>query len=395
MAQPKRRDGNSFRHAAQLLLKRTSDRTRSTPWKLFRLGSLLVVVAFGIPLTGSTQEIASALERADELPNAPGRGESSQTSSSQSSVPESSAGVFGAIRDTNGSVIVGATVVLSGQNIGERVGVSDGKGEFTFAGLPEGAFQVTIAAAGFETFVSGEILLGPGERRELPATDLAVAVTNTDVQVTATRDDIAEAEVKLAEKQRVFGILPNFYSSYIWDAAPLSPKLKFQLALRSTTDPVVFMVTGGLAGVEQAHNTFPGYDRGPGGYARRYGAAYADNVIGRMLGSAILPTIFHQDPRYFYKGKGSIPSRALYAIGETVVTRGDNGHRQPNYSHILGNFAAAGLSNLYRSSDDRSASLTIRNGFIITGSNAVANLVREFLLRKITSKVPDFEQGKP
>jgi hypothetical protein len=114
-----------------------------------------------------------------------------------------------------------------------------------------------------------------------------------------------------------------------------------------------------------------------------------------MIGSAILPSIFHQDPRYFYKGKGGVKSRALYAVGATFIARGDNGHLQPNYSHILGNFAAAGISNLYRASGDRSATLTIRNGFIITGTNAIGNLAREFLLKRLTSKVPPFAQGQP
>ena len=201
--------------------------------------------------------------------------------------------------------------------------------------------------------------------------------------------------VKAAEQQRVFGILPNFYSSYIWDAAPMTTKQKFGLALRSTTDPVAFMIAGGVAGVEHWHNTFPGYGRGTEGYLKRYGAAYADNMVGRMVGSAILPSLLHQDPRYFYKGSGSITSRALYAIAQTVICRGDDGHSEPNYSHVLGNFAAAGISNLYRAPEDRSASLTIRNAFIITGSNAIGNLLREFILRKTTPEVPDYAQGKP
>jgi hypothetical protein len=114
-----------------------------------------------------------------------------------------------------------------------------------------------------------------------------------------------------------------------------------------------------------------------------------------MIGSAVLPSLLHQDPRYFYKGSGSITSRAVYAIKQTVICRGDNGRSEPNYSRVFGNFAAAGISNLYRAPEDRTASLTFRNGFIITASNAAGNLVREFLLRKITSKVPDYEQGQP
>ncbi len=114
-----------------------------------------------------------------------------------------------------------------------------------------------------------------------------------------------------------------------------------------------------------------------------------------MIGSAILPSLLHQDPRYFYRGTGSITSRTLYAIEQTFVCRGDNGRTEPNYSHLLGNFAAAGVSNFYHAPEDRSASLTVRNGFIITGSNAVSNLLREFLLKELTPKVPKYANGKP
>jgi hypothetical protein len=246
-----------------------------------------------------------------------------------------------------------------------------------------------------ESYRSDPILLHAGESLELPPTALRIASTSTEVQVFASSAQIAQAQVQLAEKQRVLGIIPNLYSSYVWNVAPLTTKLKFDLAFRSTVDPVAFLLAGGVAGAEQAHNTFPGYGPGPEGYAKRYGAAYGDNVIGRMIGSAVLPSLFHQDPRYFYKGKGSASSRALYAIGATFIARGDNGHQQLDYSHILGNFAAAGLSNLYRSQADRSATLTIRNGFIITGTNAIGNLVREFVLKGLTSKVPPFAQGQP
>src|SRR5260370_7107519 len=87
----------------------------------------------------------------------------------------------------------------------------------------------------------------------------------------------------------------------------MTPKLKFKLSLRSTTDPVTFLVAAGLAGVEQRHNTFPGYGQGSEGYAKRFGAAYADTMVTKMVSRAILPTALHQDPRYFYRGSRSIP----------------------------------------------------------------------------------------
>ena len=146
---------------------------------------------------------------------------------------------------------------------------------------------------------------------------------------------------------------------------------------------------------EQWQNTFPGYGKGAQGYAKRYGAAYADEALSRMIGSAILPSLLHQDPRYFYRGSGSKKARALYAISQAVICRGDNGKMQPNYSYVLGSFAAGGISNLYHPAGDRGAGLTIGNGFLNVGAHAIDNLAREFLFRKLTPKVPDYAQGKP
>jgi hypothetical protein len=193
----------------------------------------------------------------------------------------------------------------------------------------------------------------------------------------------------------MLGFVPNYYTSYIWDATPMTPKLKFSLAFRSALDPFNFMVSAGIAGAEQSHKTFPGYGQGAEGYAKRFGASYADTLAHRMLSSAIFPAILRQDPRYFYHGSGSVRSRAVYAVVSTIITRGDNGRPQLNYSQLLGNFAAAGLSNVYRAPSDRQAILTLRNGLIITGSAAVTNLLREFLSRKLMPNVPAHATGKP
>src|SRR6185312_8622974 len=99
---------------------------------------------------------------------------------------------------------------------------------------------------------------------------------STTVHVVARTGEIAQAQLKLQESQRLLGIVPNFFSSYIWDAAPMSAKQKFGLTLRSNTDPVNFLLVATLAGLEQKHNTFPGYGQGADGYAKRFGAAYAD-----------------------------------------------------------------------------------------------------------------------
>ena len=196
-------------------------------------------------------------------------------------------------------------------------------------------------------------------------------------------------------KQRVGGVFPNFYSSFDWNAPPMLVKQKFQLSIRSIIDPVSFLSVAGVAGAEQYRNIFPAYGSGIEGYGKRYGAALANHVSGNLLGRAVYPSIFHQDPRYFYKGKGTIRKRALYAIPAAVMTRGDDGRWKSNYSQVLGDFSAAAISNLYYPAADRGASLVFFNGLADTGADMVSNLIREFLLKRVTSHVPQGANGQP
>lgn len=338
---------------------------------------------YGSPDGSSVQAISRS---GDSGQSAPGSGTSHQLPGS----------ISGTVQDTRGSAIAGAQVALVGH---DRAVISevtaDDKGAFTCAGLAPGSYGMSIYAAGFEPFAAEAVVVGAGERRELPAVALRVAPKNTTVDVTATLSEVAQEQVKQEEKQRIVGLLPNYFTSYIWNAAPIRPKQKFDMAVRTVVDPVAFLVVGGIAGVEQSHKTFPGYGQGAAGYAKRFGAAYADTVSARMLGSAVFPTLLHQDPRYYYRGSGTVRTRLLYALVSTVICRGDNGRLEPNYSHVFGSFTAAGISNLYRSPSDRQAGLTFRNGLIITGSGAVVNLLREFVSRQWTPNVPGFANGKP
>jgi hypothetical protein len=207
---------------------------------------------------------------------------------------------------------------------------------------------------------------------------------------------VAEEQVKEEEKQRVLAVIPNFYVSYIPNAAPLNAKQKFSLAWKTVIDPFTFVVVAGAAGVEQAQNHFAGYGQGTQGYAKRFGAGYADTVAGTFVGAAILPALLRQDPRYFYKGTGSTASRFAYAVSNAFICKGDNGRWQPNYSNVLGNLAAGGLSNLYYPEQDRNgAELTLENAAIGIGATAIANLFQEFIVRRLTPKVPKQGSGKP
>ena len=170
---------------------------------------------------------------------------------------------------------------------------------------------------------------------------------------------------------------------------PFPSKQKFRLGWKSTFDPVNLVIIGGVAGIQQATNTFSGYGQGAQGYGKRYGATFADVAAGTFIASAILPSLLKQDPRYFYKGTGSTKSRLLYAIGNAVICKGDNGRWQANYSNILGNLAAGGISNLYYPADDRSGvALTFENALVGIGATAATNVVEEFLMRKLTRNAP-------
>lgn len=293
--------------------------------------------------------------------------------------------VTGTIVDPTGAVVAAAHVTLTqpDQSASHET-LSGEKGQFTFANVAPGAFRLTVKAPGFAPQTSSGTLL-PGEIHTVPQIALAVAENVTDVEVALSRTDVAEEQIKDEEKQRIIGIVPNFYVTYDPHALPLTSKQKFKLATKTVVDPFTFLVVAGTAGIEQAQNHFVEYGQGVQGYAKRFGATYADTVSSTFIGGAILPALLKQDPRYFYKGTGSTHSRFLYAIRMSVVCKGDNGRWQFNYSNILGSLAAGGLSNLYYPALDRdSASLTFENAAIGLASNAVTNILQEFIVRKLT-----------
>ncbi len=309
--------------------------------------------------------------------------------------------ISGTVVEGTGAVIAGARVKLTREDPSlkeqspSQEALSGADGQYSFANIAPGPFHLTITSAGFATQTSSGILHS-GENYAVPQIALEVAEARTEVQVGLTQTEVAEEEIKVEEKQRALGIVPNFYVSYVQDAAPLTSKQKFELAWKTVVDPFTLLLVGGIAGVEQAQNHFDEYGQGAQGYGKRYGAGYADTVAGTFIGSAILPSLLKQDPRYFYKGSGSKGSRILYAIANSVICKGDNGRWQANYSNILGSLAAGGLSNLYYPAEDRNgAGLTFENAAVGIGATAISNLFQEFVIRKLTPKAPNHDPAKP
>ena len=214
--------------------------------------------------------------------------------------------------------------------------LSDDAGQFFFVNIAPGPFRLTLSATGFalET-VSGT--LHPSESYTNPRITLTLEPVVTRVRV---GPEVAEEEIKDQEKQRVLGVVPNFYVTYLRDAAPLSPKQKFELAWKTTLDPVMFGLVGAVAGLQQARNSF----------------------------------------------SGSVRSRFLYAVATSVISKGDDGRWQPNYSSMLGSLAEGGISNLYDPPQDRGGELIFENALIGIGESAGANLLQEFVIPKLTPK---------
>jgi Carboxypeptidase regulatory-like domain len=310
------------------------------------------------------------------------------------SAPVASGSIAGVITDTDAAGIPSARITL--ENVDSKAGQtteSDTHGAFIFNSIPAGNYLVMVRANGFSSWkIKDVILLRDGESFVLPEVQLGVEEISTTVNA-ISMEDLAEREITAEEHQRILGILPNFYVSYLPNAAPLTRKQKFKLAAHISVDPMTYVSTGITAGIEQWQGDFGGYGQEFSGYAKRYGASYGDRLSSTFLGAALLPSLLHQDPRYFYRGHGNVIVRALYAISTVAVCKGDNGHWQPNYSNVFGNLGAAGISSLYYPQSDRhDIQVTVDNTLLGVAEGAFGTLFQEFLLHHFTHGAPPKSQ---
>jgi hypothetical protein len=308
----------------------------------------------------------------------------------QISAPEPQSGtVTGTVEDVDGEVVPGATVSVDGPAPSDhRTLTADENGFFTLNDLrPASSLKITVNKKGFAAWTSPAVILTPGQFMDMTEIHLSLADVDTTVDAIMP-EQLALQQVKAEEKQRILGVIPNFYVNYDKNPMPLTTKMKYQLALKATTDPVTIGGAALLAGIYQAADT-PNYVQGLKGYGQRFGATYTDGFTDIMIGGAVLPSLLHQDPRYFYQGTGTKTSRALHAISAPFVAKGDNGQWQFNYSSIGGDLASGAISNLYLPQSNRGVSLVFTGALMTTGGRIVNALAQEFLLHKITSTGKD------
>jgi hypothetical protein len=308
-----------------------------------------------------------------------------QNSAEQTPLAEGSANVAGTVVDVSGASVSGAEVSLThGDGTQPHTMVSEANGDFSFTKILPGSYLVTVNAQGFAPFTSAEFVISVQQAYEVPNVSLSIATANIEVTVRPT-EMIAAEQIRAEEKQRVIGFFPNFYTSYIYDAAPLTSKQKFSLATRGTFDPVAMLGVGLAAGIEQGTNAYAGYGQGAAGYSKRFAAKFVDGRSSDLLTHAVFPALLHQDPRYYYQGSGSIKSRLMHAVRSAFVTRSDSGRPVPNYSYLLGDICAGALSNLYYPQANRGAHLVFTNAAVGLAGRLATNLMREFLPRRLTT----------
>jgi hypothetical protein len=295
--------------------------------------------------------------------------------------------IMGTVTDVNGDVIPNAAVVLKEvEGNDPRTIVTAENGMFEFHEVTPGTtYQLSISAKDYEDWISTPIILNPDQFKIVTGIQLRIATYRITVDVHYDPVKVATEQFKAEEKQRIFGVIPNFYVSYENDPAPLTAKMKFKLALKVSIDPVTAAGVFVVASAKQAGDT-PNYGQGWAAYGKRFGATATDGFSDIMIGGAILPSLLHQDPRYFYQGTGTTGSRVRHAMFSPFVARGDNGKWQPNYSSLGGVLAASALADLYYPRSNRSAGLVFGNFAIGTAERIGASLAQEFLLGRFTRR---------
>jgi len=294
--------------------------------------------------------------------------------------------IIGTAIDVNGDPVPNAAVELKSRAGERRTITTNGNGFFNFRDLQPGVpYVITIAAHDFADWNSSSITLEPGQLKIVTGIKLQLRSQVTQVQVTYDAVQVAAEQLKAEEHQRVFGIVPNFYVSYEKDPAPLTARMKFQLALKLSADPITIAGLSFVAGIRQAADS-PQFGQGWDAYGQRLGVTAADGFSDILIGSAILPSLLHQDPRYFYQGTGTTGSRLRHAVFSAFVTQSDSGKQVPNYSGLGGDLASAGLANLYFPRADRGAGLFLGNFAIGTAERIGSSLAQEFILSKFTKR---------
>lgn len=299
--------------------------------------------------------------------------------------------IQGTVSDTSGAPILGAVVRVQSADGNQHATATGGDGTFAISSLPAGNYSVKISADGLSDWTANDV---PSTGSALLVAVLNVAPTVTSITVGLPPQEIATEQLKRAETQRAFGVIPNFFVTYDKHPAPLSAKQKLQLGLRTVTDPTIFGAALITAGIQQGQNSYREFGQGAEGFAKRFGAQYATAVDGIFLGGVVMDSIFRQDPRYFYSGRGTRLDRLRYALKASFLVKGDNGRWQFPYADLTGTIAAAELTQTYLPGSRSQESLLLRGLAFHYGGRIALSLGEEFVFKKFTTNAPADRMAK-
>jgi hypothetical protein len=294
-------------------------------------------------------------------------------------------GILGTVVDANDDPIPNASVVFKAPGSDPLTVVTKDDGAFAFHGATAGvAYEITVTAEGFADW-SSSVTVDPGQEKTLTDVKLRILAVQRAVTVSYSEKQVAAQQLKAEEHQRVLGFIPNIYVTYEAHPEPLTARMKFHLFYKGITQPAFFGFEGLWAGIEQYANT-PNYPQGARGYGERFGANLASGTSEAFFANAVLPSLLHQDPRYFYRGSGTKGSRVWHAFLAPFICQGDNGKLQPNYSQAGGSLIAAAISYTYYPGSNRDAGLVFRNFGTSMGLHVALGLAQEFFLGKVTNR---------
>jgi len=307
-------------------------------------------------------------------------------SAQQISTPSpQTATLVGTVTDIRGDVVPEAAVTVDSADGSEHHALSaNDSGFFSQPELHPGVvYHISATAPGFILWKSQDVTLTPGQYLELKGIQLNIAMVSETVTATLDTTAIAAQQVHLQEQQKVLGFVPNFYTTYEKNPAPMTTKLKFELAMHTEFNPITFLGAGFIAAVDQAADT-PHYQQGWQGFGQRYGANYATGFTDIFFGGAVLPSLLHQDPRYFYQGDGSTKSRLTHALTSAFIAHGDNGKLQVNYSSMGGFLISGALAETYYPERDRGVGLIGTTFAVDLAANMANGVIQEFILPRFT-----------
>jgi hypothetical protein len=310
-------------------------------------------------------------------------------------VAQATGSIQGKVTDSSGAPILGAVVAIQGADGNAHLTVTDIEGAFQMVSLPPGNYKVNISASGLSDWTAPNVPVSTTPELQPLLAVMQVAPSVTTVTVGLSPKEVAQEQLKHETKQRVMGVIPNYFVAYEKNAAPLSPKQKFNLTFKTLIDPATFASVGITAGIQQSRNSYRQFGQGSEGFAKRFGAAYGSAATNLLITSVIGDSVLHQDPRYFYSGQGTKKQRAWYAIKSAFRAKGDNGKWQPPYAGVAGAIAAAEISDQYYPGSRTQYTLLGRSLMFHFVGLIGLNLGEELFLKRLTSHAPAVSAVNP